>query len=290
MLQENIQSEEMSATMSIAKLILVITIINHIIACLWYWLTTFDETNWMTRAEMEDASVIYLYTTSMHWSVTQFTPASMEIVPANWRERTFTIFVIIGAMVIFSSFVSSITNTMNHLRTMNQEQRKEFWKLQQYFVRQGISVGLCIRIRKHLDHHLVEKQKHIKEADIPLLKHLSEPMQVELHYEVFAPLVRQHPLFEAYDDEFSHSMTRICHRALDQVSISQGDVLFSRGENASQMYFIRSGMMRYTLGYTEETFQGRTSTNRSAKTFIERSLSDQAKADLRQNKKIFDVG
>jgi hypothetical protein len=210
-----------------------------------------DSQNWMTRARMEDADMLYLYTTSMHWSVTQFTPASMEIVPANWRERAFSICVILGAMVIFSSFVSSITNTMNHLRTMNSAERKEFHKLNQYFIRNQISIGLCVRIRKHLDHWIAERQKHLKEADIPLLRLLSEPMQVELHYEVFAPLVRQHPLFEAYDMDFSHSMTRICHRALDQVSISPGDVLFSRGEKASQMFFLGSGKLRYILGKTD---------------------------------------
>jgi hypothetical protein len=151
---------------------------------------------------------------------------------------------------VFSSFVSSITNTMNHLRSMKTSENREFLRLNAYFRRHGISVGLSVRVKKHLDHYINQKANHQKEQDIPLLGMLSEPLKVELHYEVFAPLVRQHPLFEAYEADYTVSVTRICHKAIEEISISTGDVLFSRGEICSQMYFMKSGKMRYVLGET----------------------------------------
>ena len=49
----------------------------------------------------------------------RFTPASMEVVPANEYERFFTVCMILSGMLIFSSFVSAITNAMNQLRNLN---------------------------------------------------------------------------------------------------------------------------------------------------------------------------
>ena len=33
----------------------------------------------MAEADRQDRSLAYLYTSSLHWSLTQFTPASMEV-------------------------------------------------------------------------------------------------------------------------------------------------------------------------------------------------------------------
>merc|ERR1719181_2010605 len=97
----------------------------------------------------------YLYTTSLHWSLTQFTPASMEVYPENARERTFAIVVLVFALVTFSSFVSSITNAMTHLRNMNSEFEKQLLVFQRYLRYHRISTPLAVRMRRHLEHRLL---------------------------------------------------------------------------------------------------------------------------------------
>lgn len=54
--------------------------VNHFIACGWYAVGTidFDQGSW-TDALRSTPSLGYQYTTSLHWSLTQFTPASMEV-------------------------------------------------------------------------------------------------------------------------------------------------------------------------------------------------------------------
>merc|ERR1712061_341712 len=98
---------------------------NHLIACAWYAIGTIDEDTtvdtWVKANELEGTSILYRYTTSLHWSLTQFTPASMEVYPENGKERLFTVSVITIAMVTFSSFVSAITNAMTQLRNLNSE-------------------------------------------------------------------------------------------------------------------------------------------------------------------------
>ena len=43
-----------------------------------------------SRAE-ESKNLWYKYSTALHWSLTQFTPASMEVMPQNEYERFFTV-------------------------------------------------------------------------------------------------------------------------------------------------------------------------------------------------------
>lgn len=249
-LSEHIRSDHVNAFLGIFQMLVLILLTNHMIACVWYGLTTAepDATDtWVAQNGLQNASPAYLYATSMHWSLTQFTPASMRITPANLRERVFNLVVIVMGMVLFSSFVSRITNTMNFLRAIDFENTKQFVKLQAYFRKHGLSTSLCVRIRGHLDAFLAEKRKDIKEKDIALLQHLSEPLRVELHYETFLPKVRHHPFLKAYDTNFVHSMRRISHKAAAQESLYGGDVLFSLGDVCSRMYFLHGGLLAYDL-------------------------------------------
>ncbi len=142
--------------------------VNHLVACVWYAIgnaatwqkglcfvasmlcdlrTTPDRTGgslnskWHLGASLhyvtpkDGKNIWYRYSTALHWSITQFTPASMEVTPQNEYERFFTVCsstegdkhvwlcagrgIILSGMLIFSSFVSAITNAMNQLRNLN---------------------------------------------------------------------------------------------------------------------------------------------------------------------------
>jgi len=255
-LQENIHSEYASAALGIVKLVSMILIVNHFIACCWYGLATIESDslnpNWVQINGMVDSPTSYLYTTSLHWSLTQFTPAAMEIHANTVRERIFSIVVILFALVTFSSFVSSITNAMTHLRNMNSETSRQFILLQKYFRLNNISLRLCVKIRRHLDHQLHKAQELVKQEDVKLFAHLSEPLHIQLHYEVFSPALRAHPLFERIDKESPLCMNRICHKTIEIFTLFRGDTLFSRGDRCSRMYFIHAGGLKYEHNQNEQ--------------------------------------
>merc|ERR1719491_32015 len=106
------------------KTLVFIVIINHYIACIWYMVGSghFASSAWTTKFLVNyPGEFPYAYATALHWSLTQFTPASMEVVPENTVERVFCVMVLVFAMVTFSSFISSITNAMTQLRNLNSD-------------------------------------------------------------------------------------------------------------------------------------------------------------------------
>ncbi|CAE8598624.1 unnamed protein product [Polarella glacialis] len=135
-LSDRIQSETMRILVRVLKLLVFIMLINHLIACSWYAVGINDlerEDTWVKANDLKGKGKVYAYTTALHWSITQFTPASMEVVPMKELERSFTIVVIVSAMVIFSSFISTITNAMTQLRNLNSERSAELVKLRCFF-------------------------------------------------------------------------------------------------------------------------------------------------------------
>jgi len=249
-IEERIQSASVRVMIGIAQLTVLILTLNHFIACIWWAIGVADGIEkpgtWVTNFDLNNADVPLRYTVSLHWTLTQFTPAAMEVYPQNLRERVFSIVVLIFAMITFSSFISSITNAMTALRNMNSENARKLLLFQQYLRQHGISTSLAVRMRRHLEHKLLRERENVEEKDVELMSRLSKPLQSELHLEVHRPHLVQHPFFEAYNQANSAAFRKICHTAIDESWLSHGDVLFSSGENAEKMYIIKCGVLNYT--------------------------------------------
>merc|ERR1712110_795830 len=97
---------------------------------------------WVQMHFEDEDGVAYRYATSLHWSVTQFTPASMEVSATNLSERIYSVVTILCAMVVFSTFISSITEAMTHLRKVNSRRDEEYAVLRAYFTENKVSMEL----------------------------------------------------------------------------------------------------------------------------------------------------
>merc|ERR1719276_124906 len=93
-------------------------------ACVWFLIGTAvnGPTTWVRHYKLQDQGCGVQYIYSLHWSLTQFTPASMRVGPQNSLERTFNVVLIICAMVYFSTFVGGITADMTRLRSIKSSE------------------------------------------------------------------------------------------------------------------------------------------------------------------------
>merc|ERR1711920_680029 len=96
-------------------------------------------------------------------------------------------------------------------------------------------------------HAISEQQRFMPEDKVELLGLVSEPLHMELHFELFCPILNVHPFFSRYIEECPPVMRKVCHLAMKTVQISSGDVVFNCGEIPllPRMYFICSGELRY---------------------------------------------
>jgi len=245
--EEFFNSEYVHIVLRMCRLIICIAMINHFIACGFYWIGSADEDqdSWVTH--LGPATVEYRYTTALHWSLTQFTPASMEIVPRNVAERIYTIFTLLFAMIVFSSFVSSITAAMTRMRELGSHigKKKQFNFLRWYLKDKSVGLLLTRRITKYLKYAVQQATNHIQESEVELLMLLSEPLRVELKHSIYSPTLSNHPFFKRFGSVSQQAMRQVCDKAAKSLSASAMDVIFSTGEAAKELFFIVSGELLY---------------------------------------------
>ncbi|CAK0851164.1 unnamed protein product [Prorocentrum cordatum] len=249
-----VSSEAVITLAGVAKLLLLLILVTHYVACMWFWLadTSDERRTWKTRfLSPGDYSQPYEYLTAMHWAITQFTPASMEVHPMNVQERLFTCVVIVVAMVFFSSFVSSITHAMTNLRAIHVRKIEQEMFMAKYFGEFRISRELASRCRHFITQHQRMASRRIKGTDIPFSNILPKFINEDLRCEALIPFLKSHPFFDFYMVICPVGMRQICCNATEEISMLPQEELFWNGQPVNRMFFVRVGSVSYTDDNTD---------------------------------------
>lgn len=256
-IQDNIDNEVMSTYWGILKITVMIATANHVIACLWYSIGvsgddgTHDSPNWVRKNGLFERDIKYRYTTSMHWSLTQFMPASMEVYPNNLAERVFTIVVAYLAMITFSSFISTLTSSMTQLRNRTANETRQFWLLRRYLKDLCITKKTSLRVQRYLECAWRRNQNCVQEKEVHLLGLLSQPLAEEVKHESFAPHLETHALFKSVG-----ALSKTFTGALQAVSFAARDVCFKCGLKSESMLIVADGEFEYCKQSDEEADLG----------------------------------
>eukprot|EP00440_Ansanella_granifera_P067009 gb/GFBE01072670.1/.p1 GENE.gb/GFBE01072670.1/~~gb/GFBE01072670.1/.p1 ORF type:complete len:672 (+),score=98.03 gb/GFBE01072670.1/:1-2016(+) len=248
-----LDSEYMFIVFSVGKMITALLVFNHIIACGFYFVGKMEmdrgQPNWLEHTGMGpviDGDIMWRYTTALHWSLTQFTPAGMEVVPRNVPERLLSIVVLICALIVFSSVLGGITNSMTALRNMGADTKKQFWLLRRYFNQNHVNPMSRTRIIRYLEHQTKATAGEVSMSDISILSLLSEPLQALLDYEMNKQLIVVHPIFANFEATMPSCMMKLCRNALTFICFANDDAIFGAGDESDKMYFFQKGSLLYT--------------------------------------------
>jgi len=246
-----IQSEYTFIIVNLSQLLGVVLLLNHVLACGWYavglhyW--TDNRESWFDSRDIMNYPLQYRYATSIHWSLTQFTPAGMGISASNFGERIYSIFVLLFAMLGFSSIVGSITSFMTNLRRMANHENEEMWLMRLYLRQHRASKYLICRIEKYLDYRNQVKKECVQKESVPCLKGLSQELASQLKLEICRGPLLDLPLFRMLRNQMQVVMRSICCEALKFQLFAENDEIFCFPDLAKQMYFLNSGNLEYII-------------------------------------------
>lgn len=247
---ERIQNESMVVAINIFKIMGIIGFLAHLKGCFWATVGQFsDGDTWLVATGYELQSFTMQYAVSLHWSLSQFTGGMDEVTPAaaNLPERIYAIAAWFFAFTLAATFLSGLTSSMTQLYILASADAKALNALRKYLHRMEISKGLAARVQRNAQHTLKEQNRSISAQNVDLLTQVSEPLRVELHYEMYGPMLAAHPFFRRYTDECPQVMRKVCHTCVKVTLVSAGDVIFNAGELSSkpQMYLVLSGTAQY---------------------------------------------
>jgi len=252
-IEGRIESEAWGTLFKIAKQLVGILLMCHIIACAWWALGTaalaIRATNqsWIEQTAIAEEDIFMAYCTSLHWALTQFTPAPMGIEPVNVFERIFNIMTIMFALVVFSVSFSGITGALLNLRSNSSAKSRQFYLLRRYLSSSQVPKEVAMRVQGYCSYAWDARAKSVHESSVHVLELLSTPLRAELRTSIFQPSMDRHAFFVLIDKVAPLTMQLLCVNAVTKVLIAGGDVLFHRDQVAKQMYFVHHGHLLYGL-------------------------------------------
>jgi len=258
LLDEYFNSEYFSIIKSMFFNMATILVISHFLGCLWFTIGTMGIPGWLSwvkQHRLEDRDWAWQYLTSLHWSLTQLTPGSMDVQPQNIPERAVAVMVLVLGMIVFSSIVSSITAAMNSLKNITARYNKQRWVLRRFLREKSISTELITRVTIYADNIIKPRLRQVSLHEVELLNLLPRSLYMDVVLELYDQDIEVHPFFRALHVQNRVVMQKVCNVSLQQVVLSEGDVLFSLGETAHSMYFVKSGEMRYTRLQDDHTWE-----------------------------------
>jgi len=248
------------AALTLVVWILAVLILAHLVACGWYGLGFYLRDDFPTWVEVcrrmylentdQEPSLSYFYVTSLHWTLTIFTPASMEVFPENSYERVFTIATIFSALIFFSSLLSNISTTVAAFRRKYDQQVKQDADLVQFLQDNQISLRLGSRVQAFIQGLRWETGgvHRIHASAVPQLKQLSPSLKEELACEVYGSVIRIHSMVTNMQDLEPDCISHICQTAMSQQSVMPMHDVFVLGSECKAMYFVVGGEMAYFVG------------------------------------------
>jgi hypothetical protein len=247
LVKDRVYSLTVNIVANIVNMLLLLLILCHFISCLWYIIShnTEGDYRWLAFYDMEGSDWGYVYATCLHWSLTQFTPAPMNIQPQNFAERVFNISVVVCALVGFSYVVGSITGNLAQLRSVTEEESKLFWDLRVYLKRNAVEHTLAVRIQRYLSHAWRYQACNKTFSQIKILTMLSEQLQNELLFHLHSEHLVVYPLIKTLLDVSTVTVFRLARTAISTKQFANEDPLFIYGEKPSHMYIVIQGRFAY---------------------------------------------
>merc|ERR1740121_1307869 len=90
------------------------------------------------------------------------------------------------------------------------------------------------------------------EEDVHFLDLVSEPLRIELHFEMYWLQLKKQPVFDTFLRSNPFFVRKICHLAMTTSYQSIGDTIFHHGEISDHMIIINHGLMRYSWRDAED--------------------------------------
>merc|ERR1719433_2282934 len=135
---------------------------------------------------------------------------------------------------------------MTQLRMLKAKKASQKYNLKAFLRDNSISQSLSTRIQRHITSAQLAEANSVPIGKVVLLNYLTRSMLRELHTELVTPMLTVHPFFSNYVATRSADVGELCHDGIQQQRFAKDDVIFQRRKEATHMYFVVSGLLRYS--------------------------------------------
>eukprot|EP00930_Biecheleria_cincta_P052289 TRINITY_DN3754_c0_g1_i1.p1 TRINITY_DN3754_c0_g1~~TRINITY_DN3754_c0_g1_i1.p1 ORF type:complete len:979 (-),score=200.80 TRINITY_DN3754_c0_g1_i1:180-3116(-) len=274
-IEERSESDTVTITLRISKHLVTILIMCHWIACIWWSLGQSTTPSWISDLpDWYEQSFVENYALSLHWALTQFTPATATpATPRSLLERIFNIVTILAALIVFSVSFSGITGALADMRSNTSAKARQYWILRKYLSKSGVPREIAVRVQENFNYSWGVRNSPMLENNVQALELLSPTLKEELRMATFMPAMGHHPLMCIFHKAAVLTMQSLCAKAMTPLLLTGGDTVFHPGQVARSMFFVRNGSAMYEIILDTEAESGSEEEEDQYKDFDEDSSS-----------------
>jgi len=152
---------------------------------------------------------------------------------------------VLFAMMVFSSFISGVTNTVNAMRQLTAERSKNDHLIKLFIVDHAINVDLGRQIKRFADSYYSRRKRRVIEQDIDILADLPPSLRSEVRqacFSIYFESLSPFSVFGKYDDK---ACSTICDAAMSEKTYYDRSEIFVANTRAANVYFLLTGNGTY---------------------------------------------
>ncbi len=133
------------------KLIIVIILITHWVACIWFMIGSWESTtgnSWLNSNSLESATRRTKYINSLYWAITTLTTVGYgDITPATEVEIIFTLIVMFLGISMYAYIIGNVSSLISNLDAAKARYREKLGQIKTYMRDNKITPKLKQNIR-----------------------------------------------------------------------------------------------------------------------------------------------
>jgi hypothetical protein len=227
-----------SGILRIQKFLIIILLVIHWIACIWFltaYVSKFPLNSWAVRAGIENADSFTQYLRSLYWAIVTMTTVGYgDITPLRNTEYILTIFVILLGATTYAFMIGNIASLISKIDSV----KVNFWNridsANQYLRYKKVPEDLNERVRKYYEYIWA---KHRGLDQNLFLEDLPESLRLETMQYIAGEIIERVPIFKFS----SPRLKNILLISLKPKIYPPGSLIVNEGELGSEIYFLSNG-------------------------------------------------
>ncbi|CAJ1458313.1 unnamed protein product, partial [Effrenium voratum] len=257
-LTERLQSDVLEIAMQIVKMTILLVIVCHFLACFWWAVgTNGTGDTWVKAGSFDALSTDASYVVCLFWATSLFSGGSHNIIPGTSEERMYGVAASLMSFMFLLIMLGTLTSGLTQRHIIDGSGQRQMATLKTYLRQNAIPKNLTKRLCRSAKHAI---SGDLTADSVQLLSVISEPLKVQMHFEMYSRILLHHPFFKDLLTEGNMLMRRVCHQAMSFLLLANGDTVFDTDEepNEPKLYLVVSGSLEYTDSYGEVEVVDRT--------------------------------
>jgi voltage-gated potassium channel len=233
----------------VVKLIMQIFVVAHIVACLWYSVADYDldphEPSWINSNPLDDefknSTIKDRYVVSFYWTITTMLSIGYgDFSAQNTSEYIFSIVVMILGGISFGAVIAQTTRLIESRNPQAKAFKLKMDELKSYLEEKTLPDFVKYEAKDAYTYYFGKKSSL---AETGLLDDVPKHMLNKLISHIYWKEKEVVKLFRTFDENF---VVQIVTKS-NPFQVKAGDLVYSAGDIADEIYFICRGSVRFTM-------------------------------------------